>query len=229
LSAQQYPANHSKIPKNKTKYMNHPKRFILWRCGSLISALAVLLLAGCQSSKEQSGGNMTTAAAAAPAQAAANESTAASKAIRIDAGSEKPYTDSEGNMWLADQGFPDGDITDRGADVQVSNTKDPAIYRTEHFDMTSFSQKVPNGKYTVKLHFAETYEGINGPEQRIFSFNVGGKEFKDFDVVAKAGGVRRAYVATVDDVNVTNGELDITFLENVQSPEINGIEIIPVP
>jgi Malectin domain len=207
--------------------MNHPKRFTLWPCGSLISAFAIFLLVGCQSSQEQSGDNMTTAATPAPALAAANEATTAPKAIRIDAGSDKPYTDSEGNVWLADEGFPDGDVTDRGADTQISNTKDPAIYRTEHFDMTSFSQKVPNGKYTVKLHFAETYEGINGPEQRVFSFNVGGHEFKDFDVVAKAGGARRACVVTVDDVNVTSGELDITFTDNVQSPEINGIEIIP--
>jgi hypothetical protein len=28
-------------------------------------------------------------------------------------------------------------------------------------------------------------------------------------------------------VNVTNGKLDITFTTNIQSPEINGIEIIP--
>ena len=34
--------------------MNHTKRLTLWSCGSLISALALFLLVGCQSSKEQS-------------------------------------------------------------------------------------------------------------------------------------------------------------------------------
>ena len=48
------------------------------------------------------------------------------------------------------------------------------MYRTEHYDMTSFSENVPNGKYTVKLHFAETYEDITGAGERVFSFNVGG-------------------------------------------------------
>ena len=46
--------------------------------------------------------------------------------------------------------------------MPIANTKDPSLYRTEHYDMTSFSENVPNGKYTVKLHFAETYEGITG-------------------------------------------------------------------
>ena len=144
--------------------MNHAKRLPLWSCGSLISALAVFLLVGCQSGKERSGGNMATTAApaAVPAPATVAESPSALKAIRIDAGSSASYTDSAGNVWLPDQGFADGDTVDRGDDVQIANTKDPAIYRTEHYDMTSFSQKVPNGKYTVKLHFAETFDDITG-------------------------------------------------------------------
>ena len=219
----------------KTKnIMNQTKRLAPWSCGPLISALALFLLVGCQSGKEQSGpgqtGNMTTAAAPTPAPASAMtpEPTSAPKAIRIDAGATDPYTDSAGNVWLPDQGFADGDTADRGDDVKIANTKDPAIYRTEHYGMTSFSQKVPNGRYIVKLHFAETYEDITDAGQRVFSFNVGGHEIKDFDVYAKAGGALRACVETVN-VNVTDGKLDITFTADVQSPEINGIEIIPAP
>jgi len=153
---------------------------------------------------------------------------AAPKTIRIDAGSDTNYVDSEGNTWLADQGFADGEVVTRDEDLPIANTKDPGLYRTEHYDMTSFSENVPNGKYTVKLHFAETYEGITGPGDRVFSFNVGGQhEFKDFDVWVKAGGPQKAYVVTVPDVEVTDGKLVITFTPNMQSPEINGIEIIP--
>lgn len=205
--------------------MNHAKRLTLWTCGSLISALAVILLAGCQSGKEPSGSGTT--AAVAPAAAAATPESAP-KAIRIDAGSDTNYVDSEGNVWLADQGFADGEVTARDGDLPIANTKDPVIYRTEHYDMTSFSQNVPNGKYTVKLHFAETYEEITGAGQRVFSFNVGGQEFKDFDVYVKAGGAERADIETVA-VDVTNGVLNVTFTPNIQSPEINGIEIIPSP
>jgi hypothetical protein len=92
--------------------------------------------------------------------------------------------------------------------------------------MSSFSRPLPNGKYIIKLHFAETFEGISGAGQRVFSFNVEGHEFKDFDVWVKAGGGLRAYVETVP-VEVTDGKLDITFTANVENPEINGIEILP--
>ena len=162
-------------------------------------------------------------AAAAEAKAAAKP---APPAIRINAaGSE--FTDSEGNKWLADQGFTGGDNADRG-DMAIANTKDQTIYRTEHWGMSDFSQPVPNGKYTVKLHFAETWEGITGTDQRVFSFNVEGHEFKDFDVWAKAGGDKKAYIETVS-VEVTDGKLDISFTTNKDNPEINGIEIIPAP
>ena len=78
----------------------------------------------------------------------------------------------------------------------------------------------------MKLHFAETYDGITGPGERIFSFNVEGHEFKNFDVWVKAGGPVRAYVETVS-VEVTAGKLDIAFTPKVENPEINGIEILP--
>ena len=112
---------------------------------------------------------------------------AAAKAIRIKAGKSEPVKDAEGNVWLADQGFEGGQTIER-PDIQIANTKSPDLYRAEHYSMDSFSWPVPNGKYVVKLHFAETFEGITGPGQRVFSFNVQGREFKDFDVWVKAGG-----------------------------------------
>jgi alpha-L-fucosidase len=92
--------------------------------------------------------------------------------------------------------------------------------------MDSFSWPVPNGKYVVKLHFAETFDGITGPGQRVFSFNVQGQEFKDFDVWVKAGGPLRAYVETVP-AEITDGKLKVTFTPKVENPQINAIEIIP--
>jgi hypothetical protein len=94
--------------------------------------------------------------------------------------------------------------------------------------MTSFTYPVLNGKYLVKLHFAETYEGITGPGQRVFSFTVQGHEFKDFDIWVKAGGALRAYVESVP-VEVSDGNVQITFTAKVENPEINAIEIIPQP
>lgn len=93
--------------------------------------------------------------------------------------------------------------------------------------MESFSWPLANGKYQVKLHFCETFEGITGPGERVFSFTVQGQEFKDFDVFKKAGGALKACVETVN-VEVTNGKLHIKFTGNIENPQINGIEIIPV-
>ena len=92
--------------------------------------------------------------------------------------------------------------------------------------MDSFSIKIPNGKYVAKLYFAETFEGITGPGQRVFSYNVQGHEFKNYDIWEKAGGPNRAYVETVP-VEVTNGEFRITFTHDIENPEINAIELIP--
>ena len=146
--------------------------------------------------------------------------------VRINAGVTAPWTDSRGNVWLPDQGFFEGETVDRGP-ISIAGTSDPDLYRTERFNMIAFSYPVPNGKYTVKLHFAETFEGIVGPGERIFSVKVEGQhEIKDLDLWAKAGGSNRAYVETAE-VKVTDGKLDITFMPKIENPEINGIEIIP--
>jgi alpha-galactosidase len=159
-----------------------------------------------------------SSAAAAPAEAR--------PIIRIKAGVATPFTDADGNVWQADHGFADGQTEQRDENLPVANTKNPALYRTERYGMTAFSLPLANGKYTVKLHFAETYEAMNAPGLRVFSFNVAGHEFKDLDVFAKSGGLQHAYVESVP-VNITGGKLDITFTANIENPEINGIEIIP--
>ncbi|MBI5766985.1 MAG: malectin [Verrucomicrobia bacterium] len=152
---------------------------------------------------------------------------AGDKAIRIKAGLSKPHTDEAGVVWQADSGFSGGDVVGREDNLAIANTRTPSLYRTEHYSMTSFTWKLPNGRYTVKLHFAETFEGITGKGERVFSYQVEGKEFKDFDIFATTGGANRAYVETVE-VEIKDGQLDIAFTPKVENPEINAIEIIPV-
>jgi enterochelin esterase-like enzyme len=161
-------------------------------------------------------------ATAPQAQSAAS----AGKTLRIKAGQNVPLTDSSGNVWLPEQGFDGGATIDRDPGTVITGTKDPGLFLNEHYSMESFSCKLANGNYLAKLYFAETYEGITGPGQRVFSFNIQGHEFKDFDVWAKAGGGNHAYIESVP-VEVKNGELRITFASNIENPEINAIEIIP--
>jgi hypothetical protein len=193
------------------------------------------LLVGCQSQPQAT---QSVAAVSAPAPVAAPVTPAitppvapvpaiAQTAIRIKAGASAPFTDAQGNVWLAEQGFVGGDSIER-PDLTIANTTEPNIYRSEHYSMDSFTYPVANGKYLVKLHFCETYDGIDGVGQRVFSFNVQGREIKDFDVWAKAGGGLKAYVESIP-VEVKDGNLKITFTSNVENPQINGIEIIPQP
>jgi hypothetical protein len=131
----------------------------------VLSLLAVSVLVGCKTSrKECCPAQTTTAAAVAPTQAVAAPAVPAPvrAVIRIKAGLSTPCTDSNGNTWLADQGFTGGDVVER-PDLEIANTKDPVLYRAEHYSMNSFSHPLPNGKYVVKLHFAETYDGVEGP------------------------------------------------------------------
>ncbi len=113
-----------------------------------------------------------------------------------------------------------------GSATAVTGTEDPGLFTGEHWGMSAFSYKIPNGKYLAKLYFAETFAGITGPGQRVFSYTVQGREFKDFDIWVKAGGPRRAYIETVP-VQVTDGEFRIVFTRQVENPAINAIEIIP--
>ena len=201
------------------------------RGGSLVAVLAAFLLVGWQSGKDGGVNKPATTNAPGVSVAPSGATTpaapvAARAAIRIKAGATTPLSDSSGNVWLPDQGFTGGEVSDRGNDLAIANTKDPALYRTERYSMTAFSRPLPNGKYLVKLHFAETYEGVSAAGGRVFSFNVEGQEIKDFDVFAKAGGGQKAYVETVN-VNVADGKLDIAFTSQVENPEINAIEIVP--
>jgi len=196
------------------------------------AALAVVLfVVGCQSGRpDASSQTQPPPTAASPATPPVSPSPAtppavAKQVIRVKAGASAPVADSAGHVWLPDQGFDGGDVIERPG-LSIANTKDPMLYQSEHYSMQSFSRDVPNGNYIVKLHFAETFEGIAGPGERVFSFNVQGHEFKDFDVWVKAGGPSRAYIETVP-VEVTNGVFRIGFTSKIENPQINAIEIIP--
>lgn len=146
--------------------------------------------------------------------------------FRVKAGVTEVFTDQSGQVWQADGGFEGGDLIERDPATAVAGTTDPALYLSEHYGMSAFTCQVPNGHYTARLHFAETFEGVTGPGQRVFSFNVQGHPFHDFDVWAKAGGPNRAYVEAVP-VVITNGVFRIDFTANLENPEINAIELIP--
>jgi hypothetical protein len=183
--------------------------------------LAVLVFSGCATTGETKG------------SAATGETKVSKFALRVDCAADKPYTDKAGNVWLADQFFEKGKkwgvvggMTAERGDLGITGTNSPKIYETECYSMSDYDFIVPEGKYTVRLHFAETYDGITGPGQRVFSVTINSKEvLKDLDVFKETGGLNKPLVKEFKGVTVTK-ELVIGFVSNIENPEINGIEIL---
>jgi hypothetical protein len=154
--------------------------------------------------------------------------------LRVNAGAEKEYVDPSGTTWLPDQvwkegakyGAVGGDTVDRGK-LTILDTKAPGVYLTERYDMTAYRFAVPNGRYTVRLHFAETFPGIDAEGGRVFSVSIQGKPaLADFDVKKTAGGFAKPVVKVFKGVAATEGKLVIEFTAKSQKPEINGIEVL---
>ncbi len=149
--------------------------------------------------------------------------------VRILADGTTNIVDDAGNTWIVPGSyFADGETIERpGIPIANAGAKEANIYRAERYSMTKFSYgPIANGDYTVKLHFCETYDGITGAGQRVFSYNVNGTAFNNFDVWVKAPGFERAYIETVP-VTVKDQHVTVTFTAGTENPQINGIEILP--
>lgn len=137
----------------------------------------------------------------------------------------------QGTDWIdGSKYFADGSTIER-PDITIKTNADTgpaAIYKAERYSMTKFNYgPIPNGDYTVKLHFCETFEGITQKGDRVFGYTVkeDGPPVKDFDVFASAGGALKPVVKTVP-VSVTNHKIEIDFVSQTENPQINAIEIL---
>lgn len=203
---------------------------------NIISSVAwpiagLVLIAGSHQAMAQSSGTSTAPATTAAASAVPATSTNRPIPVHILAGLNANKTIG-GTNWIAgDKFFADGEILER-PDITIAtstNTAPAAIYQAERYSMTKFTYApVPNGDYTVKLHFCETFDGITGAGQRIFGYAVkgDGPAVKNFDVYATAGGALKPVVKTVP-ITVTNRTIEVEFSSQVENPQINAIEIYP--
>ena len=89
----------------------------------------------------------------------------------------------------------------------------------------NFAFGVPNGSYTVRLHFSENSKTATGL-RRFDIRSEGTTFFTDYDIFQRAGGRRKAVVETIT-VNVSDGTLNLDLLNKLDGSSINGIEIIP--
>lgn len=163
----------------------------------------------------------------------AGKAAAGKLAVRVNcAGGE--YVDQNGVKWQADQVLEGaatwgalGGVTITRTGLTVAGTKSPDLYLTERYSMKGYQFAVPAGKYAVRLHFAETFEGIKAEGQRVFSVKINGQpKLADFDVFKTAGGFAKPLIMEFKGVQAADGKITIEFEPKTQNPEINGIEIL---
>lgn len=141
---------------------------------------------------------------------------------RIDCGGVEDYRDGDGHLWLPDQpyfdshayGFQNATVASRGS-IEIFNTRAPNVFQTELWgDHIAYHVPLPNGRYDVSLHFAETYAPHTQPGSRVFTFTVPGMKAPEaVDLVALAGGQYRPLTVTKP-VSVTDGLLEIRLNDN---------------
>ena len=144
-------------------------------------------------------------------------------ALRINAGSEKDFTDPEGRLWKADSNFDGGQIISNP--VKVHSVNNPWLYRKARLDARSYSFSLPDGKYLVVLHFVET-DSSASIGSRVFDFTAGNNNWQNFDIYNLSSGAGIPYViSTVAEVK--SKTLNIVLTPKKGKTTLSGIEIIP--
>ena len=120
----------------------------------------------------------------------------------------------------------DADTNTQGVGHGISGTDKPDLYQSERWGQFSYAIPVPNGAYTLRLHFAEIYAPANMPGMRVFDVAAEGNTIlSNFDIVAEAG----QYAAVVKEfaVTVSDGKMDVAF-SSQDSAKVSALEVIPL-
>ena len=151
-------------------------------------------------------------------------------ALRINTGGSE--IDYDGETFIADTFFDIGSTLDR------PQTGLPEPYKTFRFSRSQqmgYDIPVPDGEYTVNLHFAElwfgaTDGGTGGAGKRVFDVTMEGQLVEDnLDIFAEVGA--EAMLVKSYTITVSGGVLDIDFdsrdiVGGERHPVINAIEIL---
>ncbi|MGB3801988.1 MAG: PKD domain-containing protein, partial [Lewinella sp.] len=152
-------------------------------------------------------------------------------AIRINAGG--PTVTYDDHEFVEDEYFSGGKTY-----VNAAALVDP-LYQSERSAESpvafSYDVPVPNGIYTVKLHFAEIYfgataGGASGAGRRLFDVTLEGDlKLDNYDIFADVGAETptvKSYVVTVSD-GVINLTLDASpEVGGINQPKLSALEII---
>lgn len=135
------------------------------------------------------------------------------------------------NGWTADAGWSgSADIGASTSTAAIANAVEApaAVYQARRYGSNLvYTAAVPDGNYTVRLHFAELFWTEAGHR----SFNVtleGQTVLTNFDIWPAAGGKDRAVTRTFENVPIAGG-LQVTGMASVGVAQFNGIEVWSPP
>ncbi len=141
------------------------------------------------------------------------------------------YTDKKGQLWEPDRFFSGGQLVLRP--ISVADTSDPEIYRGERFGNLTYGIPVAKGRYSVILHFAETWFGPDKPQgggsgSRLFDILCNGVALaRSFDIYKEAGGGDRAIEKAFHGLEPSaQGKLVISFAPVRNYACINALEVL---
>jgi len=117
--------------------------------------------------------------------------------------------------------------------THVSGTPDPDIFAAERYGHFTYAIPVDTrGRYTLILHFAESYfgpgaSGAGGEGSRVFRVLCNGNAVLDnFDIYKEAGNLH-ALTKTIYHLKpTTQGKLNITFEPILNNATVSGIEVV---
>ncbi|PRQ29285.1 putative protein kinase RLK-Pelle-DLSV family [Rosa chinensis] len=140
-----------------------------------------------------------------------------------DLGGGAKFVPTRPNWGVSSSGFFwDTDLTSKdyiANNVSTLGMENSQLYtnaRLTPLSLTYYANCLGDGKYTVKLHFAEIIIRANrsfySVGRRIFDVYIQEKlVWKDFDIVKEAQGVDKVYIMKTNAVQVTNKTLEIRF------------------
>jgi len=145
--------------------------------------------------------------------------------IRIACGwISNSVTDTLGLIWAADNSFTNGNPANTGL-ANATNTNDSPIFCAQRYGSFTYSIPIPNGNYSLRLGFAETYWSTAG--SRVFNVSAQGNTILSaYDVVVRAGGKLIAKIESFPIV-VSSGAVNLVFTSIIDNAMVSNIEIVP--
>ncbi len=149
-------------------------------------------------------------------------------ALRLNVGGPA-FTDSQGFLWLADDGIYCGSGAVKSVANPIAGTDDDALYRDARYSAAIVCTiPLPNHLYQVEFKFAELYWTVAG--RRLFDVYLeNALAIDNLDILGSAGGAFTA-LDLFRYVNVADGALTIRFeaLPDKDTALINALRVTPI-